>query len=180
MPAKYWLDSKALLPGSIKTAQAVQLIKDLNYKVAIPAFTCTHPTWAGASMISARVKLDVGAPWAIRLPITQLSDCVLAIKWAVDDVVFRYKLWDSDNAVLNFPLYAGETIPANAILELWTVDDSDTVIVPDGFSVNATLRSSPTELYNQTAPTLYTATDVCCTYASPLPVTWEDYMAHCL
>lgn len=92
----------------------------------IPAFIYSANVWAGASVLFAQFPFEnTDYKFSLKRPTNQFGSAFLAaVRWAEDGVWYRFKLWDPSDAVLHFPIYSGERIGLNAILELWSVNSS--------------------------------------------------------
>lgn len=118
----------------------------LNQYLIVPEFSIAYPMWAGASYAVASIPLALPANFAFRLPVPVLSTtCVLAVKWIANNVVVRYKLWSDVGENFDYPLYAGEVIPATgAVLEVWNVAGSLTVTMAAARKLLLDLLEDPT------------------------------------
>jgi len=103
------------------------IIEPSRVQIVLPAFSLVAPIWAGASGILAEYPIDNTAPFSFKLPIEQFGEnFIAAIRWMEDgDIFVRYKLFEHDDAVLYYPLYDGEQIGENAVLEIWSVNSTD-------------------------------------------------------
>jgi len=114
--------------------QIFQKFRDATYlqpqriKIIIPAFTLSVPTWAGSSVVIAEFPIENSNYYfSFKLPIKAFGEnFIAAIRWKVGDVCYRFKFWDDADGVLYYPIYAGERIGVNAILEIWSIDSEDT------------------------------------------------------
>lgn len=50
------------------------------------------------------------------------------IRWVVNGITFRYKLWAEVGERIALPLYIGETIPTGAAIEIWTASANPAVL----------------------------------------------------
>lgn len=102
-------------PGTVQTPTRSRLI--------VPAFTLDLPQWTGASDFISEFAINNTEPFSLKLPITSFGvNFVLAIRWSSSGVAYRFKLWDDSRAVLYYPVYNGERIGVNAVLEVWSVN----------------------------------------------------------
>jgi len=89
----------------------------------LPAFSISTPYWCGASYITLEFVLALDAPFTLQRPIRPPTgvDFCLAVRY-VDDAgaVHRFKLWTDVGEDLDYPKYAGELLPADVVLEVWT------------------------------------------------------------
>jgi len=80
-------------------------------------------SWAGASVIVAQFNFSSTKNFVLEdLPeAPEDANFCLCIKYRVGNTVYRYKLWEGVGEVLQAPLYNGEVILKNFVLEIWTV-----------------------------------------------------------
>ena len=116
------------------------VIEPQRVQIVIPAFILDVPAWPGSSGILAEAPFLNTVPFSIKLPIGAFgSNFIAAIRWIEDtDIYVRYVLFNHDDAVLHYPLYNGEQIGANAVLEIWSVDS----LLPPTLLDDFTLLSS--------------------------------------
>lgn len=123
----------------------------ITNKIAANAFTLTYTTYGppdssqwdlvdsypyklGASFYPIVFPIDSGGKvYSLKFPLKKpyaSVNFVPCIRWVVDGVVYRYKLW---NAITGFDVapepadYRGQRIPDGAKLEIWNLDGMDTV-----------------------------------------------------
>lgn len=101
-----------------------EVIEPQRVKIILPSFLLAVPIWAGASGILAQYQIVNDRPFSFKLPITQFGEnFIAAIRWMEEtDVFVRYVLFEDARAVLHYPLYNGERIGINAVLEIWSVN----------------------------------------------------------
>jgi hypothetical protein len=98
-------------------------LKATRTQLQVPAFSFTPSAWAGYSVKLGSFPLsNASRPVSFALPITAWDPSfVAAIRWVVaPGVAYRFALWNDPNAVLYYPVYNGETIGLNAVLEIWS------------------------------------------------------------
>lgn len=89
--------------------------------LVVPPFSHDPTQWAGSSQLLLEFNIGNDYIFSFYLPIEQFGvNFVLAVRWTDDGVTYRYKFWDA--GVLNFPVYNGEAISPNAVLEIWSVN----------------------------------------------------------
>ena len=95
-------------------------------KIVIPIFSEAVPVWAGASTLLTQFPIsNTDYYFSFKLPIAVFGTAfIAAIRWKVDDVCYRFKLWDNTLGILYYPVYAGEKIGLNAILEIWSINSA--------------------------------------------------------
>ena len=100
------------------------IVSPQRTQIVVPAFALSVPTWIGASSLLGEFPIENTQNFSFQLPIAAFGEnFIAAIRWLADTGVWaRYVLFEHDDAVLNYPLYAGEKIGENAVLEIWSVD----------------------------------------------------------
>lgn len=120
---------------------SADFVQPARTQLLIPAFTLAVPTWNGASDLLAEYALSNTNIFSIRKPVVAFgSNFVAAVRWTSADgeAYFRYVFWVDDSAVLYFPVYNGEAIGANAVIEIWSVNSAEAPALASA----ATLESS--------------------------------------
>lgn len=99
-------------------------------------------TWLGYSQRLAVAYVNNTAPFSLKRLTLPPSDYngVLAIAWPISPYMGRFKF--SDEGVLHFAEYNGETIGPNAVFELWSAK-SGTVAFPGLTLSTATIAEYP-------------------------------------
>jgi hypothetical protein len=92
-------------------------------KFTVPASTLTTE-WLGASEVVAQWDFAASKNFIVNTIPAKPTGYVLCIRFRVDDVVYRYRLWDNDNLVLNAEKYNGQIIKKNFSIEVWSVAGS--------------------------------------------------------
>ncbi len=113
----------------ISSYAPVVLNRQVNQSLAITPFTVSLEAWAGASRIFALQKLNLpGTTFSIRAgQVFNQSMFFICVKWVSNNIVKRYKIWNPPGALLSYPVYAGEIIPATgAYLEYWSTSSGTT------------------------------------------------------
>lgn len=120
------------------TVDTTTLTVDLNTR------TGADYSWAGASVIVAQFNFSASKNFVLEdLPEAPAdANFCLCIRYRVGDEVYRYKLWENVDEVLNVPLYNGEVIKKNFVLEVWTVKEVNAA----ANNIEIKLRSSILEL----------------------------------
>lgn len=147
--------------AAYKYYKASRVIEPQRQQMVLPAFELPVPLWAGASTVLAQYNIENSEDFSLRLPVDAFgANFVLAVRWLVDtDVWARYVLWEDDAAVLNYPVYSGQRIGANAVLEVWSVDSEETPALEDDYVFETSVLVYP---YGQTAGNCTS----CCSNAS--------------
>lgn len=109
--------------------------------VAFPEISI-NSVWKGASEIVATLSLDNATNIAFFDNIPSNPNYVAVISWKISEGVSqRYKLWEDVGEILYVDLYSGQTIGANAVIEIWNTPTSPTLIT--GFSLKTSILSIP-------------------------------------
>ena len=113
--------------------RVITAIRATRKTLTVPTFLYAA-TWTGVSSMLASAPLSNLNPFSFKRPITAPNDSfVAAVRWSVSPYVYRYKLWD--DGVLYFPVYNGEQIGANAVLEIWSVADQATAYLEESWTL---------------------------------------------
>jgi hypothetical protein len=145
-------------------------LQPTRIKIVIPAFTLDIPTWANASQLLAEFPVgNTDYYFSLKLPTPAFgSEFICAIRWKLDDICSRFKLWNDTLGILYFPIYSGERIGLNAIIEIWSIDSNDAPTL----SADKTLYSSQIvfpDSYCDTCEIPSETITLVQTAASPLP-----------
>jgi hypothetical protein len=141
---------------TVKSYTPVTLNRQVNQSLAITGFAATVEAWPGASRIFALQSLSLpGTAFSIRagqrFPYTSFFICV---KWSASGIIKRYKLWNPAGALLSYPTYAGEIIPATgAELEYWTTSATSSITVPN-FNIITDIIEAPADCCSQSGTAL--------------------------
>lgn len=122
------------------------VIQPTRAKLLLSPFTLAASTWAGASTILAQYSISNDYWFSFKTPIRAFGEnFVLAIRYydAENDVIVRYKLWEDVDEILFYPVYAGERIGLNAVLEVWSVDTTDAPVLSDDYTFYTSVLSFP-------------------------------------
>ncbi len=148
--------------------------------IQLPVFAVTGLTWAGSSYIGVQFDFTLPANFSIpRLPVKPVGvNFILCIKWRVGTTVYRYKLWDHNDGLLYVPLYSGQRIGKNCVLECWTISSSTTISLTTPLTIYTSLLHAyvTRHISCPTPPSLEDATyDTACAGVSlftpfPLPL----------
>lgn len=92
---------------------------------------------------------------------------MLCVRFRQGNVVTRYAFWTDDDAVLpNVPLYDGELLPKNIVLECWSLNGQTSVSNDDETVVGLSLRKIVTDFsiapadYDDSDPTIIPASSI--------------------
>lgn len=120
--------------GTIRPANIAEW---LNSFVVLPTFESGQFLWRDASELIMQFNYTATKNFTLRelpTPPVGVNFC-LVIRYRIGLTTYRYKLWTNVNEVLNEPIYNGEVIKKNFVLEIWSVnvpffDPPDFVLQP--------------------------------------------------
>jgi len=102
----------------------------INAYVSIPAFSYVGPIWKGASEVVCQFNYSATRNFVLRDRPTMPTGAnyVACIKYRIGYTVYRYKLWEGiDEVMPNLPLYRGQIIKKNFVIEIWNIASSNAV-----------------------------------------------------
>jgi hypothetical protein len=111
--------------------------------INLPAFSQAGVTWKGGSEIVMQYNYSASKAFVLnnRPVMPTGANYLLCIKYRVGYTVYRYKLWQNIGEVLpEVPLYTGQVIKANFVLEIWNIETSTVVSSEDGLDIILSLR----------------------------------------
>jgi hypothetical protein len=109
----------------------------------LPAFEVNGIVWKGASEIVKQWTLTASKNFALRNRPTKPTNAnyIACVRFRIGGDVYRYRLWDHADLVLpNVPLYNGEVIRRNAVLEIWNVNGQATASQTTPIRMTASIR----------------------------------------
>lgn len=125
----------------------ISIIQPQRTKITIPAFTLPASTWAGASVLLSQYPFGNDNWFSLKLPVKKFGRYFIAAVRYYDednDVIIRYKLWDDVLGLLYYPIYAGEVLGPNAVIEIWSINSaSDPVLASDKILYSSVLNFPP-------------------------------------
>ena len=126
-------------------AEPAVIVSPQRTQIIIPAFILSVPTWIGGSSLLAEFPIENTENFSFQLPIGVFGEnFIAAIRWqSAIGVWARYILFEHDDAVLAYPLYAGEKIGENAVLEIWSVDSVLNPELEDAFTLFSSILVFP-------------------------------------
>lgn len=127
------------------TIRPTRVAEWLNSFVSLPAFTYSGIGWKGASEIVTQFNYTATKNFTLRElpePPVNVNFC-LVIRYRIGLTTFRYKLWDSIGEVLNEPLYNGQVIKKNFVLEIWNTANFTEVSLAEALNVKLSIRKIP-------------------------------------
>ncbi len=133
------------IPNDRRSKLAASYIsKTLNY-ILIPQFSLDSIDWLGASSI--QFKLSYSLPSSFTLPVSFTAPAGATfcpvIRYDVANVPIRYKLWDNVSELLYIDLYAGQLIFKNFFIEIWNVEDFNTITNESPLILNTSRLRKP-------------------------------------
>jgi len=117
----------------------------LNSFITLPIFNYQGIIWKGASEVITQFNYTATKNFTIRtLPTkpTNVNFC-LVIRYRIGDNTYRYKLWSGVGETLNEPLYNGQIIKKNFVLEIWNTQQYSTVSLVNAINVKLSIRKIP-------------------------------------
>jgi hypothetical protein len=142
----YWNTSRGavvdLTKGYGKSRQA-PVGGRLISSVSLPAFNISNFVWMGASFITVEFIGAFSKSFAFQTPIippTGVNFC-LCVRTVIydsitgDPIVTRRKLWENVGEDLNYPLYTGELLSKDFVLEVWSTQGSNITSLTSPFSL---------------------------------------------
>lgn len=120
-------------------------LKPLHNLISIPALEVENVEGLDTTTTSSRIAewyfASLTENFSLLLPISQaLIDAAqycLTVRYGVGYEVVRYKVWGDISEVLDYPIYAGQTILAdNVVFEAWTINETETDIDAIGFTLS--------------------------------------------
>jgi len=121
-------------------------IGKINHYIGIPVFTYSGIIWKGASEIVVQYNYTTTKNFILRsLPVKPTGvNYVPCIRYRVGGVVYRYKLWgDIGELMPTVPLYNGEVIKKNCVIEIWNIESSLIVSNAAELQITTSIRSIP-------------------------------------
>lgn len=126
MPDTFWQTSRRtrLSRYNYTTVRRSIAVGKMHNQLHLPTFNISTPVWLGASYITTEFICSIGENWSIKIPVLKprnlTVDFCLAIRYNVGEAVTRYKLWENVGEDLDYPLYNGETLPSETVVEIWS------------------------------------------------------------
>lgn len=120
----------------------------INHYISIPAFSYDGIIWKGASEIVVQYNYTTTKNFVLKFMPEPPSgvNFVACIRFRIGGNVYRYKLWGDIGEIMpTVPLYAGEIIKKNCVIEIWNIESSTEVSLDDDFVVTTSIRSIPAD-----------------------------------
>lgn len=115
--------------------------------VLLPVFDLSGITWLGSSSIVRQFNYSASRNFVLRRRPTKPADAnyLLCIRHRIDDDVFRYKLWDDEDAAVDAPLYTGQVVKKNFALEIWNLNGETTAVQAEELEISLSIREAITD-----------------------------------
>lgn len=133
---------------------ASSLARQRYYYFDLPAGSYATPMWVGVSLMPVIVELPAGTERLYFIPPAD-ADCCGCLRWGTgyeEGDIVRYKLWEASglpSSLDDIPLYNGELIGDNPVIEFWQGYDRDVVTIPSlRFKVSANEDICGCDTYN--------------------------------
>ena len=127
------------------TIRPANLAEWLNSYISLPIFSYSGIPWKGASEIVTQFNYTATKNFTLRelpTPPVGVNFC-LVIRYRIGMTSYRYKLWSAVGEVLNEPLYNGQIIKKNFVLEIWTVQNNTNVSLTSAINIKTSIRKIP-------------------------------------
>lgn len=132
---------------SFKQFNPVEIIQPQRMKLVIPAFSYSPQTWIGASLIIAEFAFNNTDYWfSLRMPIAHFgANFIPAVRFVdvANSVVYRYKLYDDSRGILFYPVYFGDALGLNAVLEIWSVNTTSAPVLTAPVTLQGSVLAFP-------------------------------------
>lgn len=125
--------------------------------MSLAGFDLSYTTWADASYALGTISANPGFDYAFVIPVVRQSlTFVPVIRWVVDGIYTRYKLWSTGAEMVPYELYDGQTVPTSAspVLEIWNVQGELTLAMATPWYLTISPLKTPTSL-SDVSPTIY-------------------------
>lgn len=112
--------------------------------IELPVFSQPGVTWKGGSEIVTQYNYSATKNFVLNRRPTMPTDAnfCLCIKYRVGLNVFRYKLWgDIGEIIPEVPLYTGQVIKKNFVLEVWNIETSTEVSLTTALEIVLSIRT---------------------------------------
>lgn len=120
------------------------VLQPVRGQFVVPAFTLPAETWDGASLLVASIPLNNSSSFSLKLPIDTFGEnFIAAVAYVSGDFMARWKLFDHDDAVLHYPVYAGEVLEAGARIEIWSVESDEDLVLAEAKIIEASVLTFP-------------------------------------
>lgn len=123
----------------------ISVVQPERIEIVVPTFLLSVPVWAGASTIIAEYPINnTDYYFSLKMPVKKFGfNFMAAIRWITGNIVNRFKFWEDTKGLLYFPLYNGEKIGLNAILEIWSVNSLSAPELDDNYTLFSSVLIFP-------------------------------------
>lgn len=137
---------------NFKTIRKATPCEYIGGYISVPSFSYTGPIWKGASETVTQFNYSADRNFVLKTRPVQPSGANFCpvIKYRVGYTVYRYKLWQDVGEHLAVPLYTGQVIKKNFVIEIWNTENANEVS-SDGFNIELGLRKVPDTDYSSLA-----------------------------
>ena len=109
--------------------------------IRIPSFSFNDIDTTRDSYVRLQYNYSADKDFTIgKIPKVIGSGVVLCIRYRVGDNIFRWKLWEDELFTQNIPLYNGEVIKKNFVIEVWTLKGKKEIGIGSDLLLNTTIR----------------------------------------
>lgn len=109
--------------------------------IRIPSFSFNDIDTTRDSYVRLQYNYSADKDFTIgKIPKVIGSGVVLCIRYRVGDNIFRWKLWEDELFTQNIPLYNGEVIKKNFVIEVWTLKGVSSIGIGSDLLINTTIR----------------------------------------
>lgn len=106
-----------------KPYQPPTLVKPKRKQLTIPPFSLDVPTWEGESENLYEFPIHNLNYFSFKTPVNKFGENFLAaVRWKVGDITIRFAFWEEENSFFCYPVYAGQKIGPDAVIEIWSVE----------------------------------------------------------
>lgn len=149
--------SRDLINTTWDKYRGIRPTQKLSYVVNLPIFSVDTPVWLGSSYITTEFWGSASSDFYFRPVLPPLnSDFTLAVRNIQHNDTglgnVRYKFWESDGDQLNYPVYDGETINNDFVLEIWSTPDNIETSLLEEFTLVTSLLADPEDCCDDDNP----------------------------
>lgn len=120
----------------------------INHYIVIPAFDYSGIIWKGASEIIVQYNYTTTKNFILKeFPVKPTgANFIPCIRYRIGETVYRYKLWgDLGEIMPTVPMYNGEVIKKNCVIEIWNIEGDESVTLEDDLNIILSIKSLPTD-----------------------------------
>lgn len=137
-------------------------LKPIHDLISIPSLTVNNVVGLNTTTTSARIVewyfTSLTENFSLLLPISQTlideAQYCLTVRYGTGYDLVRYKVWGDIGEVLDYPVYAGQTILAdNVVFEAWTINAATENIAAIAFTITMGQTTPQTDVTGNTYTT---------------------------